>query len=103
MRTIPGARHAQDGRVPIQPAECYPKPEHGSRSGRVVQSFRFLTHPSGRSTLILSAASPLFQLRSVGIMATQWHYQSGGGEERGPVSFRELVELVRSGAVTEAD
>jgi len=35
-------------------------------------------------------------------MATQWHYQTGG-EELGPVSFRELIELVRSGTVTESD
>jgi hypothetical protein len=35
-------------------------------------------------------------------MATQWYYQNAG-EERGPVAFRELVELVRSGTVTETD
>jgi hypothetical protein len=35
-------------------------------------------------------------------MATQWHYQSDG-QELGPVSFRELVELVRTGALTEGD
>ncbi len=35
-------------------------------------------------------------------MATQWYYQDAG-EERGPVAFRELVELVRSGTVTETD
>src|SRR6266478_2157171 len=35
-------------------------------------------------------------------MATQWYYL-GAGEERGPVAFRELIELVRSGTVTETD
>jgi hypothetical protein len=35
-------------------------------------------------------------------MATQWHYQSDG-KELGPVSFRELVELVRTGTLTEGD
>lgn len=35
-------------------------------------------------------------------MATQWFYQDAG-EERGPVAFRELIELVRAGTVTETD
>src|SRR5262245_12796459 len=35
-------------------------------------------------------------------MATQWYFQAGG-EENGPVAFRELIELVRSGTLTEAD
>jgi hypothetical protein len=35
-------------------------------------------------------------------MATQWYYRDAG-EERGPVAFRELVELVRSQAITETD
>jgi len=35
-------------------------------------------------------------------MATQWYYQDAG-EERGPIAFRELIELVRAGTVTETD
>jgi len=35
-------------------------------------------------------------------MATQWYYRNGG-EERGPVPFRELIDLVRAGTVDEAD
>jgi hypothetical protein len=35
-------------------------------------------------------------------MATQWYYQEAG-EERGPVPFRELVELVRAEAISETD
>lgn len=35
-------------------------------------------------------------------MATRWYYRSLG-REFGPVPFRELVELVRSGAVTQND
>ncbi len=35
-------------------------------------------------------------------MATQWFYKDAG-EERGPVPFRELVQLVRSKTVTEND
>lgn len=35
-------------------------------------------------------------------MATQWYFQ-WNGEESGPVTFRELVERVRSGAMLEAD
>jgi hypothetical protein len=35
-------------------------------------------------------------------MATQWYYQAGG-EEHGPIGFRDLVELVQSGGITESD
>ncbi len=35
-------------------------------------------------------------------MATEWFYKTTG-DERGPVQFRELVALARSGAVTRAD
>ena len=35
-------------------------------------------------------------------MATQWYFQASG-QEGGPVAFRELIELVRSGTLTEAD
>jgi hypothetical protein len=35
-------------------------------------------------------------------MATQWYYQNAG-EECGPVAFRDLVELVRAGTITETD
>lgn len=35
-------------------------------------------------------------------MATQWYFQTGA-VEGGPVAFRELIELVRSGTLTETD
>jgi hypothetical protein len=35
-------------------------------------------------------------------MATQWYFQSGG-EERGPVPFRQLMGLVQAGSLTESD
>lgn len=34
-------------------------------------------------------------------MATQWFYQDGS-EQRGPIAFRDLVELVRSGTLTQS-
>jgi len=35
-------------------------------------------------------------------MATQWYFQARGAEG-GPVAFRELIELVRTGTLTDAD
>lgn len=35
-------------------------------------------------------------------MTNQWYFQVGG-EELGPISYRELVELVRVGVITESD
>jgi hypothetical protein len=35
-------------------------------------------------------------------MATQWFYQDGG-QEQGPIGFRDLVELVRAGRITHVD
>lgn len=35
-------------------------------------------------------------------MATQW-YHKNGNEERGPLQFRELIEMARSGAIGKAD
>jgi hypothetical protein len=39
---------------------------------------------------------------SAGIVATQWFFQDGG-QEQGPVAFRDLIERVRAGTLTEVD